>query len=112
MQRAAKPFFLKAFSNGCRRVGGFVVVLFTLHGCAVFSGGPKITPADVGGFAVKGRIAVRHGDDGFASNFLWRHATQRDEIDLWGPVGQGHSRLVDAGGRVTVYASNGDVYTE
>ncbi len=112
MQRVAKPFFPNVFSNECRHLVGCVVVLVTMNACALLSGGPKIGAADVGGFAVKGRMAVRHGEDGFSSNFLWQHASDRDEIDLWGPIGQGHSRMVDAGGRVAVYAANGDVFYE
>jgi outer membrane lipoprotein LolB len=111
MQRIANPFFLKVFSNGCRRFVGWVVVSITLTGCAWLQG-PKATAPESGGFSVKGRLAVRHGDDGFTSNFLWQHAVGRDEIDLWGPMGQGHSRFVDAGGDVSVTAANGEVFRE
>ena len=112
MQRSANPLFLKVFSNGCRCIVFFGVVLVTLAGCTLFGGGPKIATPDVGGFAVKGRMAVRHDDDGFTSNFLWQHAKGRDEIDLWGPMGQGHSRLVGGENDVTVYTAKGDVYHE
>ena len=112
MHRAANPFFLKVFSNGCRHLVGWLVVSVTLSGCAWFQSGPQIGAAEVGGFAVKGRLAVRRGDDGFTSNFLWQHATDRDEIDLWGPMGQGHSRFVDARGVVSVTAANGEVFQE
>lgn len=112
MQRSANPLFLKAFSNGCRRLVFFVVVLVTVDGCTLFGGGPKISTPDVGGFAVKGRMAVRQGDDGFTSSFLWQHTKGHDEIDLWGPMGQGHSRLVGVDGEVTVYTSKGEVYHE
>jgi outer membrane lipoprotein LolB len=112
MQRSANPLFLKAFSNGCRGIVGCAVVLVTLAGCALLKGEPKLGVPDVGGFAVKGRIAVRHGDEGFASSFLWRHAGTRDEIDLWGPLGQGHSRLIGDAGQVSVYTAKGEVYHE
>jgi len=75
-------------------------------------GGPKVPTPDVGGFVVKGRMAVRHGDDGFSSSFLWQHAKGHDEIDLWGPMGQGHSRLVGGEDDVTVYTAKGDVFHE
>jgi len=112
MQRPANPLFLKVFSNGCRCIVFFGVVLVTLAGCTLFGGGPKISMPDVGGFAVKGRMAVRHADDGFSSSFLWQHAKGHDEIDLWGPMGQGHSRLVGGENDVTVYTAKGDVYHE
>ena len=57
-------------------------------------------------------MAVRNGDDGFTSSFVWQHAVGRDEIDLWGPLGQGHSRLVGEADAVTVYTSKGEVYRE
>lgn len=112
MQRSANPLFLKAFSIGCRRIVFFAVVLVTVAGCTLFGTGPKISAPDVGGFAVKGRMAVRNGADGFTSSFLWRHANGRDEIDLWGPMGQGHSRLIEAGDEITVYSAKGEVYRE
>jgi len=112
MQRLANPLFLKAFSNGCRHLALCSVVLFTVVGCALLRPEPKLGAPDVGGFAVKGRMAVRHGEDGFTSSFVWQHAVGRDEIDLWGPLGQGHSRLVGEADAVTVYTSKGEVYRE
>jgi outer membrane lipoprotein LolB len=112
MQRLANPLFLKAFSNGYRRIACCCVVLVTVAGCALLRPEPKLEVPDVGGFAVKGRMAVRNGDDGFASSFVWQHAVGRDEIDLWGPLGQGHSRLVGEGDAVTVYTAKGEVYRE
>ena len=111
MHRSANPLFLKAFSR-CRRVALYVVVLVTVGGCTGFRHEPPLSVPDVGGFAVKGRLAVRQGDDGFTANFRWQHATEHDEIDLWGPWGQGHSRWVADAGEVTVYTSKGDVYRD
>jgi outer membrane lipoprotein LolB len=112
MQRLANPLFLKAFSNGCRHLAFYTVVLVTVAGCALLRPEPKLAAPDVSGFAVKGRMAVRQGDDGFTSSFVWQHAVGRDEIDLWGPMGQGHSRLVGEGDTVTVFTSKGEVYRE
>jgi outer membrane lipoprotein LolB len=104
--------FLKAFSFACRRIVWFVVVLVTIAGCSLLHPTPKMSAPDVGGFVVKGRLAVHQGDDGFASTFLWQHAPDRDEVDLWGPLGQGHSRLVGDAKEVTVYTAKGEVYRE
>jgi outer membrane lipoprotein LolB len=111
MQRAANPLFLKAFSMRCLRIVCFGVAIVTLASCALFGGGPKLAVPEVG-FVVKGRMAVRDGDDGFSSSFLWQHREGRDEIDLWGPMGQGHSRLVGTGSAVTVYTAKGEVFRE
>ncbi len=110
MHRSANPLFRKAFSR-CRRIGAYIVVLVTVAGCASVGKGPLPVP-DVGGFAVKGRLAVRHGDDGFTANFRWQHSASNDEIDLWGPWGQGHSRWVSDVAGVTVYTAKGEVYRE
>ncbi len=122
MQQVANPLFLKAFSTRCRRFAFFGVALVTFGGCSLLRGGPSMSIPDVGGFAVKGRLAVRQADDGFSASFLWQHANDRDEIDLWGPIGQGHSRLValshvgkasiGKAADVTVYTAKGEVYHE
>jgi outer membrane lipoprotein LolB len=111
MHRSANPLFLKAFSR-CRRIGAYIVVLVTVGGCAALRNEPPLAVPDVGGFAVKGRLAVRQGDDGFTANFSWQHSASYDEIDLWGPWGQGHSRWVADATGVTVYTSKGEVYRE
>jgi outer membrane lipoprotein LolB len=111
MHRSANPLFLKVFSR-CRRIGAYIVVLVTVAGCAGLGKERPLSVPDVGGFAVKGRLAVRQGDDGFTSNFRWQHSVSHDEIDLWGPWGQGHSRWVADVAGVTVYTSKGEVYRE
>ena len=104
--------FLNVFSIRCRRILGWVVVLVTLAGCSLLSPAPEMAVPELGGFAVSGRLAVRHADDGFSSSFLWQHATHLDEIELWGPLGQGRSRLVGERGMVTVYTAKGEIFKE
>jgi len=55
---------------------------------------------------------VHQGSEGFASSFLWQHAVGHDEIELWGPLGQGHSRLVGDEQQVTIYTAKGEIYHE
>jgi outer membrane lipoprotein LolB len=104
--------FLKAFSFASRRVGWFAVVLVTLAGCSLLRPSPELSVPDVGGFVVKGRLAVRQGDDAFSSSFIWQHAVGHDEIELWGPMGQGRSRLVGDPDQVTIYTAKGEVLRE
>jgi len=104
--------FLKAFSLACRRIVWFVVALVTIEGCSLLHRAPELSVPDVGGFVVKGRLAVHQGNDGFTSTFLWQHAIGRDEIELWGPLGQGHSRLIGDEREVTIYTAKGEVYRE
>jgi outer membrane lipoprotein LolB len=86
------------------------LALVTVWGCSALRGGPEPEFVEVGGFAVKGKLAVRLPNDGFSSSFLWQHAPGHDEIDLWGPLGQGRSRMVGDGRGVTVYTAKGEVY--
>jgi outer membrane lipoprotein LolB len=104
--------FLNVFSLGCRRIATWAVVLVTLAGCSLLRPAPEMAIPDVGGFAVTGRMAVRQANDGFSSSFMWQHAADLDEIELWGPLGQGRSRLVGEAGRVTVYTAKGEVFKE
>jgi outer membrane lipoprotein LolB len=91
---------------------GLGLALVTMSGCSLLGGGPKPESVEVGGFAVKGKLAVRLPEDGFSSSFLWQHAPGHDEIELWGPLGQGRSRMVSDPRGVTVYTAKGEVYRE
>ena len=60
-------------------------------------------------FSIKGKIGVVDRQEAWSARFVWRQFGERFEIDLWGPLGQGQTRLrggrneleiVDAGGRV------------
>jgi outer membrane lipoprotein LolB len=89
---------------------GTVAALLGLGGCATFAPLPAELPED--GFVVSGRLAVRTATDGLSANFRWQHAPGAFEIELWGPMGQGRSRLVGAENAVTLYAADGAVYLE
>ena len=112
MQRCANPLFLKVFSNGCRRIGACSVVLVTVAGCATLRPGPKLSAPDVGGFAVKGRMAVRKGEDGFTSNFSLATRCRARRDRPVGTAGPGPQSLVGEARCVTVYTSKGEVYRE
>lgn len=42
---------------------------------------------------LRGRIAVRHGEEGWHASLAWRQAGEEFHIDLSGPLGQGALRL-------------------
>ena len=44
-------------------------------------------------FRLRGKIAVRVDQEAFSASFDWRQAGPRYEIELWGPLGQGRTRL-------------------
>lgn len=70
-----------------------------LLGCSPLP--PRPTPADTAAWALpawtdwelRGRIAVRHGEDGWHASLAWRQAGDRFLLDLSGPLGQGALRL-------------------
>ena len=64
-------------------------------------------------FVVEGRLAVRDAKQGFSSNFSWSHVDAAHfSVELWGPMGQGRSRLDGDGERVVLHASDGTVREE
>lgn len=97
----AKPLFPKAFL-------GAITVLAGIAGCVSL---PPAAPVD-DGFVISGRLSIRTATDGFSSSFRWQHVPPGFDIELWGAMGQGRSRLVGGADAVTVYAANGDVYHE
>jgi outer membrane biogenesis lipoprotein LolB len=114
MHRVAKPLFLKAFSLTSGRRLALVCLAAGLAAgltaCSALAPRPLPTPDE--GFVVSGRLAIRAGDDGFSSNFIWEHAADDFAIELWGPLGQGRSRLDGHDGRVTLHAADGSVHHE
>jgi outer membrane lipoprotein LolB len=97
-----KPFFLKVFS-------------VFLGFCAAVSGCTSLPPASAlesVQFTVQGRMGIRNGAETFSTSFNWVQADDRFQIELWGPLGQGRTRMVGSEQDVTVYAANGEVYRE
>jgi outer membrane lipoprotein LolB len=83
-----------------------------LTGCAKL--GPTLPPAalEAEGFAVQGKLGVRHGREGFSSNFVWHQLQDRFDIELWGALGQGRTRLHGDATGVTIETPQGDVFWE
>ena len=97
-----KLFFLKVFSV-------FIGVCAAISGCTSL---PPASALESVQFTVQGRMGIRNGAETFSSSFNWAQANDRFRIELWGPLGQGRTRMVGSGQDVTVYAANGDVYRE
>jgi outer membrane lipoprotein LolB len=89
-----------------------LLLSLVLGGCALFAPAPDVIPPEDVGFAVRGKVGVRTAEDGFSSSFLWRHSGADYEIELWGPMGQGRTRLEGQGETLTVYAADGEVHRE
>lgn len=49
--------------------------------------------APISAWEIKGRLSLRAADDGWHANLRWVRDREHHEIDLSGPVGQGHIKL-------------------
>jgi outer membrane lipoprotein LolB len=68
---------------------------------------PPVQPT----FEAAGRLSARHGSEGLAANFQWRHASERDELELVSPLGQTIAILSGDGASVRLQAADGRVLT-
>ena len=68
-------------------------------------------PAPQGAFDVAGRLSARHGGDALTVNFRWRHASERDELELASPLGQTVALLTGDASNVRLQAADGRVLT-
>lgn len=62
-------------------------------------------------YRVVGRLSARHATDGFAANFRWSHAADRDELDLATPLGQTLARLTGDAQGVELRRPDGSIET-
>jgi outer membrane lipoprotein LolB len=60
-------------------------------------------------FEAAGRLSARHGAEALAANFEWRHAPERDEVELATPLGQTIALLTGNGSSVRLKAADGRV---
>ena len=75
-----------------------------LWGCAGAPPAPR--SAD---FWIKGKLGVVYGDRAFSANFVWAQRGNRFDIELWGPLGQGRTRLRGVGRQLEVIDGQGGV---
>jgi outer membrane lipoprotein LolB len=59
-------------------------------------------------FALRGRVAVAAGSEGFNANLHWTQDGGRSEVTLEGPLGVGGAELTAAGEDLTVVTSRGE----
>ena len=59
-------------------------------------------------FMLEGRIGVRGLDRATSSSIRWLQSGSKFEMTLWGPLGQGKTRLVGDATLATVQSANGE----
>ncbi len=83
-----------------------------LAACASLPSAPPAeiaSPAVDAAFSIGGRISARHGSDGVAGAFAWRHDATHDAIELSTPLGQTIAQLEGDAREVTVRLSDGRI---
>lgn len=77
------------------RSTALILVALVLGGCAAapVQTGVSTVPAGVLAFTLSGRIAVKHGEQGFSGGLRWVHGDAEDEISLNSPLGQTVARI-------------------
>ena len=59
-------------------------------------------------FALKGRVAVAAGKDGFSASLRWTQAGTRSQVSLEGPLGAGAVQITSDGDALSIVNSHGD----
>lgn len=71
--------------------------LLLLAGCSFIPSTPKAplpeTVADIDTWHTEGRVGIRTANDAVSGNFNWQHSPNQYEINIYGPFGQGATRI-------------------
>jgi len=63
-------------------------------------------------FELNGRVAVRYEGDGYSGSLRWRHADERDRLELYGPAGLLYARLSRDAAGASMEMSDGRRFQE
>ncbi|MDH4182527.1 MAG: lipoprotein insertase outer membrane protein LolB [Betaproteobacteria bacterium] len=69
----------------------------------------EFVPLADASFAIAGRLSARHGNDGVAANYRWRHEAGSDELLLATPFGGALARLSGGPRAVRLELAGGEV---
>ena len=86
----------------CRRNLWLATTLVLIAGCA----GAPVVP-EAADFRVLGKIGVVEGARAFSARFNWAQTGARYDIALWGPLGQGSTRLRGDSEQVEIVGKGG-----
>ncbi|SBS24654.1 Outer-membrane lipoprotein LolB precursor [Marinomonas aquimarina] len=74
-----------------------------LAGCSLSPSTPKLpTPErveDISAWQTEGRVGIRTEQDAISGNFNWQHSPEHYELNIYGPFGQGATRLEGTPGK-------------
>ena len=89
-----KPLLFKVF---------FPLAVLLIGACATLPPAPEALT-----FSVVGRVGAVAGGQGASADFLWRQYASGFDVEFWGPLGQGRTRLVGNGEKVSVLNARGE----
>lgn len=65
---------------------------------------PPASVSAIKEWSTEGRVGIRTKDDAVSGNFDWHHTEQTFDLHIYGPFGQGSTKLTkDKEGKVTLY---------
>lgn len=87
---------------------GFATVLLALllGGCASVAPPAVEVPAGSANWTLQGRIGVQSDEQSLSGHIHWQHRTDRDELLMTSPLGQGVARIVSDAEGVTLEMPN------
>lgn len=87
---------------------GIAVLAVLLNACASLP--QDEAPLAAGGFEVKGRVAVRYGQEAASGRVAWRHSAAKDDLLISNPLGQGIAELSRREGIYILRTAEGQEY--
>ena len=103
--KIVKPLILKPFSG---LLGALLCVV--LAGCGPLDELPRevVVPE---GFTSQGKLSLRpQGESkikGFTANYRWQQVGERYDLELWGALGQGRTRITGTANRIEIVDGTG-----
>lgn len=82
-----------------------VFLVFVTTGCATVPQSPESPET----FLLRGKVAVAESVEHFSANLLWHQRGEGFEIDLWGPLGQGRTKIVKTDDEIEIRTDRGVV---
>lgn len=89
---------------------GLGLAFLALAAALAIGGCASLLPSPASGvtFDLRGRFSVVEGDRARTGSFFWRQRANGFEAELWGPLGQGRTRLIGSGRALRLLNARGE----
>lgn len=87
----------------------WLLFALTIGGC---SSRPLTDLPEVADFRILGKLSVRGPTGNAAGRFVWLQSSERYDLEIWGPFGQGRRRLRGDGNTVQLLDGSGNLLLE